>query len=102
MGWKYVRKIDLKLRDDGDQRALDDDEEIALLASMPRLRSLIVRLTPLRPYRNKEGILKVPGVASLRRHVRGLEELVICGPLQKCDDVLRAELVGPRKVLGAS
>lgn len=102
MGWKYVRKIDLKLRDDGDQRALDDDEEIALLASMPRLRSLTVRLTPLRPYRSKEGIFKVPGVASLRRHVRGLEELVVRGPLEKCEDVFRAELMGPRKVSGVS
>jgi hypothetical protein len=69
---------------------------------MPRLRKLIVRLTPLRVYSRKENILKVPGVVSLRRHVRGLEELVICGPLEICEDVLRAELMSPRTVLGAS
>ena len=93
MGWKYVRRIDLKLRDDGDQGTLDDDDEIALLATMPRLRRLIVRLTPLRAYRDKEVMLKVPSVVSLRKHVRGLEELVIHGPLKRCEDVLRSELM---------
>jgi hypothetical protein len=102
MGWKYVRQIDLKLRNGGDQCAFDDDDEIALLATMPRLRKLIVRLTPLRVYSRKESILKVPSVVSLRKHVRGLEELVICGPLGNCEDVLRAELMGPREVLGMS
>jgi hypothetical protein len=99
MGWKYVRQIDLKLRDGGDQCAFEeDDDEIALLATMPRLRKLIVRLTPLRVYSRKEGILKVPSVVSLRKHVRGLEELVIYGPLENCEDVLRAELMGSREV----
>ena len=78
----------------------EDDEEIALLATMPRLRKLIVRLTPLRVYSRKENILKVPSVVSLRKHVRGLEELVICGPLENCEDVLRAELMGSREVSG--
>jgi len=112
MGWKYVSQLDLKLRVDGFQRdgrwlsygGSDDDDyddhEIALLASMPRLRKLIARLTPLRVYSRKESILKVPSVVSLRKHVRGLEELVVCGPLEKCEDVLRAELMGPREVSG--
>jgi hypothetical protein len=100
MGWKYVEQIDLKLRHGGDQCTLDDDDEIALLATMPRLRKLIVRLTPLRVYRRKGNILKVPSVVSLRKHVRGLEELVVHGPLEICEDVLRAELMGPREVSG--
>jgi hypothetical protein len=98
MGWKHVRQIDLKLRDDGDQRTIDDDDEIALLAAMPRLCKLIVRLTPLRPNRRKENILEIPSVVSLRRHVRGLEELIVHGPLECCEDVLRAELMGPQKM----
>jgi hypothetical protein len=98
MGWKSVRRIDLKLRDGGDECILDDNDEIALLATMPRLRKLSVRLTPLRPNREKESILKVPSVVSLRKHIRGLEELVIRGPLECCEHVLRLELMGPRKV----
>jgi hypothetical protein len=80
----------------------DDEEEIALLATMPRLRKLTVRLTPLKGYGRKEDMLKIPNVVSLRRHVRGLEELIVHGPLGICEDVLRAELVGPRKVSGLS
>ncbi|KAM0711730.1 hypothetical protein Q7P35_001098 [Cladosporium inversicolor] len=109
--WQYVEQLDLKLRDDDVWRMVerpyrsfdggdDDDEEIPLLASMPRLRKLIVRLTPLRAYGSKEGMLNLPSVVSLRRHVRGLKELVVHGPLQHCEDVLRADLVGPRKVSG--
>lgn len=100
VGWKYVGQVDLKLRDDGYQRTIDDDDEIALLATMPRLRKLIVRLTPLRSYRSKESIMKVPGVVSLRKHFRGLEELIICGPLELCENVLRSELMCPHKPLG--
>lgn len=100
MGWKFVRHIDLKLRDGVDQRTLDNDDEIASLAAMPRLRKVTVRLTPLRPNRRKEDMLKIPSVVSLRKHIRGLEELVIHGPLENCEDVLRAELMGPRKVSG--
>lgn len=110
--WKYVQQIDLKLRDDGFQlngrwvhlggeHEHDDcNDEIAFLATMPRLRKMIVRLTPLRAYNIKEGLLEVPIVASLRRHIRGLKELVVHGPLQGCEDVLRAELMGPRDVSG--
>lgn len=102
MGWKFVRHIDLKLRDDVDQRTLgDDDDDIASLAAMPLLRKLTVRLTPLRPNRRMEDILRIPSVVSLRQHVCNLEELVIHGPLENCEDVLRAELMGPRKVSGS-
>ena len=101
MGWKFVRHIDMKLRDDVDQRTLDDDDDIASLAAMPLLRKLTVRLTPLRPNRRKEDILRIPSVVSLRQHVRNLEELVIHGPLENCEDILRAELMGPRKVSGS-
>jgi hypothetical protein len=107
--WKLVEQIEIHLRGD-DERFMHsgkyvsvDDDYIATLAALPRLRKLIVHLMPLSPVaRFTRAQLDTPSVASLRRHVRGLEELVVHDLVEGCKDVLRAELVGARKVSAVS
>ena len=62
MGWKYVEQIKLELElyrsSDTIQREKisHEDECIAVLASMPRLRKLVVRLCPFAErWRKSEG-----------------------------------------------
>lgn len=110
MGWKYVEQIKLELEvyrsPHTPQREMmsHEDKCIAVLASMPRLRKLVICLSPVAGWRRKsEGevdVLSIPSVASLRKHVRGLKELVVHGMLKELEDILRAELMGPRKMSG--
>lgn len=76
------------------------------MAGIPRLRQLIVRLCPVAEnwIKLKRGgdVLAIPSVVSLRKHFRGLEEVILRGMLRKYEDFLRAELMGPRKVSVAS
>lgn len=108
--WKSVEQLDLRLREDRDQLmpggkwvSLDDDG-IAALATLPRLCKLSVRWLPLfDPFRRGQlDVANVACIASLRRHVRGLKELEVHRLLSDCEDVLRAELIGPRAGSGMS
>lgn len=109
--WKHVEQIDLHLSGEGEQRMRGgdwvsvDDGCIATLAALPRLRKLVVHATPAKACVGKITVtepvpLEIPGVASLRRHVQGLKELVVHGIPTGSEESLRAELLRPRKVLG--
>lgn len=110
MGWKYVEQIKLDLgvyrSPDTIQREMisHEDECIAVLASMPRLRGLVIRLCPFAErWRKSEGegsVLAIPSVVSLRNHFRGLRELVVHGILEEYEGLLGAELMGTRKASG--
>ena len=107
MRWKYINQIELQLEGylkpgKAERKMMVyEDECIAVLAGMPRLRKLVVCLTRIpqgwKKCKREHDLWVVPGIMSVRKHVRGLRELVVHGVLEEYEDSLRAELMGPRQ-----